>query len=163
MENKKGFAKKIVVICLVLILLAAADTFILVKAGVFQWQSLKNEYKEQLESGSAIKIYKDEDGTVVTVLEENNDTAESIDISNEELDNYLESIADDERKALMKDYLLLPSVPQYRIQEISDLTLMERAHYLADMPIDELRAAAQKIRDNVDNSIEIQNEMMSEQ
>ena len=107
-----------------------------------------------------VRIYKSGD-TITAVLDENNDTAEDVDISNKELDGYIESIKDDERRNLMKDYLFLPSVPQYRIQEISDLTLMERAKYLAEMPIEDLRAAVEVIRDHVDDSIRIQNEDQS--
>ena len=76
--------------------------------------------------------------------------------------DYIESIKDSERKDLMKDYFFLPSVPQYRIQKISDLTLMERAKYLAEMPIEDLRAAVEVIRDHVDDSIRIQNEDQSQ-
>ena len=101
--------------------------------------------------------YKSGD-TITAVLDENNDTAEEVDISNKELDDYIESIKDNERKDLMKDYFFLPSVPQYRIQKICDLTLMERAKYLAEMPIEDLRAAVEVIRDHVDDSIRIQNE-----
>ena len=85
-----------------------------------------------------------------------------MDISNKEPDDYIESIKDSERKDLMKDYFFLPSVPQYRIQKISDLTLMERAKYLAEMPIEDLRAAVEVIRDHVDDSIRIQNEDQSQ-
>ena len=35
---------------------------------------------------------------------------------------------------------------------------MERAKYLAEMPIDDLRAAVKVIQDNIDNSVRIQNE-----
>ena len=83
-------------------------------------------------------------------------------MSNKELDDYIESIKDSERKDLMKDYFFLPSVPQYRIQKISDLTLMERAKYLAEMPIEDLSAAVEVIRDHVDDSIRIQNEDQSQ-
>ena len=110
-----------------------------------------------MNEGSTIRIYKSGD-TITAVLDENNDTAEEVDISNKELDDYIESIKDSERKDLMKDYFFLPSVPQYRIQKISDLTLMERAKYLAEMPIEDLRAAVEVIRDHVDDSIRIQNE-----
>ena len=110
-----------------------------------------------MNEGSTIRIYKSGD-TITAVLDENNDTAEEVDISNKELDDYIESIKDNERKDLMKDYFFLPSVPQYRIQEISDLTLMERAKYLAEMPVEDLRAAVEVIRDHVDDSIRIQNE-----
>ena len=158
----RNFVKKAGVIFLVIIILVAVDMLILSKAGVFQWWDIKNTYQEQLESGSAIKIYKDaQTDSIVTVLEENNDTADNIDISNDELDKYIDSVDDEERKALMKDYFFLPSVPQYRIQEISDLTLMERAKYLAEMPIEDLRAAVKVIQDNVDESIRIQNEEMN--
>ena len=151
--------KKAGVIFLIIIILVAVDMLIMSKAGAFQWWDIKNTYQEQLESGSAIKIYKDaQTDSIVTVLEENNDTADNVDISNDELDKYIESVDDEERKALMKDYFFLPSVPQYCIQEISNLTLMERAEYLAEMPIEELRSAVQKIRNNVNTSIKIQNE-----
>ena len=82
--------------------------------------------------------------------------------SNTSPEAQIESIKDNERKDLMKDYFFLPSVPQYRIQKISDLTLMERAKYLAEMPIEDLRAAVEVIRDHVDDSIRIQNEDQSQ-
>ena len=133
---------------------------ILYKCGVFELYDLKKTYNEALNEGSVVRIYKSGD-TITAVLDENNDTAEDVDISNKELDGYIESIKDDERRNLMKDYLFLPSVPQYRIQEISDLTLMERAKYLAEMPIEDLRAAVEVIRDHVDDSIRVQNEDQS--
>ena len=118
---------------------------------------MKKTYNEALDEGSTIRIYKSGD-TITAVLDENNENAEEVDISNKELDDYIESISDDKRRNLMKDYFFLPSVPQYRIQEISDLTLMERAKYLAEMPIEDLREAVEAIRDHVDDSIRIQNE-----
>ena len=127
---------------------------------MFELYDLKKTYNEALNEGSVVRIYKSGD-TITAVLDENNDTAEDVDISNKELDGYIESIKDDERRNLMKDYLFLPSVPQYRIQEISDLTLMERAKYLAETPIEDLRAAVEVIRDHVDDSIRIQNEDQS--
>lgn len=133
---------------------------ILYKCGVFELYDLKKTYNEALNEGSVVRIYKSGD-TITAVLDENNDTAEDVDISNKELDGYIESIKDDERRNLMKDYLFLPSVPQYRIQEISDLTLMERAKYLAEMPIEDLRAVVEVIRDHVDDSIRVQNEDQS--
>ena len=127
---------------------------------MFELYDLKKTYNEALNEGSVVRIYKSGD-TIPAVLDENNDTAEDVDISNKELDGYIESIKDDERRNLMKDYLFLPSVPQYRIQEISDLTLMERAKYLAEMPIEDLRAVVEVIRDHVDDSIRVQNEDQS--
>ena len=144
----------------IILIIIVANILILYKCGVFELYDLKKTYNEALNEGSVVRIYKSGD-TITAVLDENNDTAEDVDISNKELDGYIESIKDDERRNLMKDYLFLPSVPQYRIQEISDLTLMERAKYLAEMPIEDLRAAVEVIRDHVDDSIRVQNEDQS--
>ena len=142
---------------IIILIIIVANILILYKCGVFELYDLKKTYNEALNEGSVVRIYKSGD-TITAVLDENNDTAEDVDISNKELDGYIESIKDDERRNLMKDYLFLPSVPQYRIQEISDLTLMERAKYLAEMPIEDLRVAVEVIRDHVDDSLRIQNE-----
>ena len=112
-----------------ILIIVVANILILYKCGVFELYDLKKTYNEALNEGSTIRIYKSGD-----------------------------TIKDNERKDLMKDYFFLPSVPQYRIQKISDLTLMERAKYLAEMPIEDLRAAVEVIRDHVDDSIRIQNE-----
>ena len=130
--NKESVRKAGIVIITILIIVVA-NILILYKCGVFELYDLKKTYNEALNEGSTIRIYKSGD-TITAVLDENNDTAEEVDISNKELDEYIESIKDNERKDLMKDYFFLPSVPQYRIQKISDLTLMERAKYLAEMP-----------------------------
>lgn len=60
-------------------------------------------------------IYKDGDD-ITTVINENNENAEEIDISNKELDEYIESISDEERRDLMKDYFSCPQCRsiQYR-------------------------------------------------
>ena len=160
MSVNKGSAGKVCIAIIIILIIIVANILILYKCGVFELYDLKKTYNEALNEGSVVRIYKSGD-TITAVLDENNDTAEDVDISNKELDGYIESIKDDERRNLMKDYLFLPSVPQYRIQEISDLTLMERAKYLAEMPIEDLRAAVEVIRDHVDDSIRIQNEDQS--
>lgn len=152
--------RKAGIVIITILVIVVVNILILYKCGVFELYDLKKTYNEALNEGSVVRIYKSGD-TITAVLDENNDTAEDVDISNKELDGYIESIKDDERRNLMKDYLFLPSVPQYRIQEISDLTLMERAKYLAEMPIEDLRAAVEVIRDHVDDSIRIQNEDQS--
>ena len=152
--------RKAGIVIITILVIVAVNILILYKCGVFELYDLKKTYNEALNEGSTIRIYKS--GNIITaVLDENNETAEDVDISNQELDGYIESIKDDERRDLMKDYFFLPSVPKYRIQEISDLTLMERAKYLAEMPIEDLRAAVEVIRDHVDDSIRIQNEDQS--
>ena len=160
MSVNKGSVRKAGIVIITILVIVAVNILILYKCGVFELYDLKKTYNEALNEGSTIRVYKSGD-TITAVLDENNDTAEDVDISNKELDGYIESIKDDERRNLMKDYLFLPSVPQYRIQEISDLTLMERAKYLAEMPIEDLRAAVEVIRDHVDDSIRIQNEDQS--
>lgn len=160
MPVNKGSAGKVCIAIIIILIIIVANILILYKCGVFELYDLKKTYNEALNEGSVVRIYKSGD-TITAVLDENNDTAEDVDISNKELDGYIESIKDDERRNLMKDYLFLPSVPQYRIQEISDLTLMERAKYLAEMPIEDLRAAVEVIRDHVDDSIRVQNEDQS--
>lgn len=160
MSVNKGSVGKVCIAIIIILIIIVANILILYKCGVFELYDLKKTYNEALNEGSVVRIYKSGD-TITAVLDENNDTAEDVDISNKELDGYIESIKDDERRNLMKDYLFLPSVPQYRIQEISDLTLMERAKYLAEMPIEDLRAAVEVIRDHVDDSIRIQNEDQS--
>ena len=157
MSVNKGSAGKVCIAIIIILIIIVANILTLYKCGVFELYDLKKTYNEALNEGSVVRIYKSGD-TITAVLDENNDTAEDVDISNKELDGYIESIKDDERRNLMKDYLFLPSVPQYRIQEISDLTLMERAKYLAEMPIEDLREAVEVIRDHVDDSIRIQNE-----
>ena len=160
MSVNKGSAGKVCIAIIIILIIIVANILTLYKCGVFELYDLKKTYNEALNEGSVVRIYKSGD-TITAVLDENNDTAEDVDISNKELDGYIESIKDDERRNLMKDYLFLPSVPQYRIQEISDLTLMERAKYLAEMPIEDLREAVEVIRDHVDDSIRIQNEDQS--
>ena len=160
MSVNKGSVGKVCIAIIIILIIIVANILILYKCGVFELYDLKKTYNEALNEGSVVRIYKSGD-TITAVLDEDNDTAEDVDISNKELDGYIESIKDDERRNLMKDYLFLPSVPQYRIQEISDLTLMERAKYLAEMPIEDLRAAVEVIRDHVDDSIRIQNEDQS--
>lgn len=160
MSVNKGSVRKAGIVIITILVIVVVNILILYKCGVFELYDLKKTYNEALNEGSVVRIYKSGD-TITAVLDENNDTAEDVDISNKELDGYIESIKDDERRNLMKDYLFLPSVPQYRIQEISDLTLMERAKYLAEMPIEDLRAAVKVIRDHVDDSIRIQNEDQS--
>ena len=157
MSVNKGSAGKVCIAIIIILIIIVANILILYKCGVFELYDLKKTYNEALNEGSVVRIYKSGD-TITAVLDENNDTAEDVDISNKELDGYIESIKDDERRDLMKDYFFLPSVPKYRIQEISDLTLMERAKYLAEMPIEDLREAVEVIRDHVDDSIRIQNE-----
>ena len=158
--NKRSVRKAGIAVITILVIVAV-NILILYKCGVFELYDLKKTYNEALNEGSTIRIYKSGD-IITAVLDENNETAEEVDISNQELDGYIESIKDDERRDLMKDYFFLPSVPKYRIQEISDLTLMERAKYLAEMPIEDLRAAVEVIRDHVDDSIRIQNEDQSQ-
>ena len=160
MSVNKGSVGKVCIAIIIILIIIVDNILILYKCGVFELYDLKKTYNEALNEGSVVRIYKSGD-TITAVLDEDNDTAEDVDISNKELDGYIESIKDDERRNLMKDYLFLPSVPQYRIQEISDLTLMERAKYLAEMPIEDLRAAVEVIRDHVDDSIRIQNEDQS--
>ena len=160
MSVDKRSVRKAGIAVITILVIVAVNILILYKCGVFELYDLKKTYNEALNEGSTIRIYKS--GNIITaVLDENNETAEDVDISNQELDGYIESIKDDERRDLMKDYFFLPSVPKYRIQEISDLTLMERAKYLAEMPIEDLRAAVEVIRDHVDDSIRIQNEDQS--
>ena len=160
MSVDKRSVRKAGIAVITILVIVAVNILILYKCGVFELYDLKKTYNEALNEGSTIRIYKS--GNIITaVLDENNETAEEVDISNQELDGYIESIKDDERRDLMKDYFFLPSVPKYRIQEISDLTLMERAKYLAEMPIEDLRAAVEVIRDHVDDSIRIQNEDQS--
>ena len=161
MSVNKGSVRKAGIVIITILVIVAVNILILYKCGVFELYDLKKTYNEALNEGSVVRIYKSGD-TITAVLDENNDTAEEVDISNKELDDYIESISDDERRDLMKDYFFLPSVPQYRIQEISDLNLMERAKYLAEMPIEDLRAAVEVIRDHVDDSIRIQNEDQSQ-
>ena len=161
MSVNKGSVGKVCIAIIIILIIIVANILILYKCGVFELYDLKKTYNEALNEGSVVRIYKSGD-TITAVLDENNDTAEEVDISNKELDDYIESISDDERRDLMKDYFFLPSVPQYRIQEISDLNLMERAKYLAEMPIEDLRAAVEVIRDHVDDSIRIQNEDQSQ-
>ena len=157
MSVDKRSVRKAGIAVITILVIVAVNILILYKCGVFELYDLKKTYNEALNEGSTIRIYKS--GNIITaVLDENNETAEDVDISNQELDGYIESIKDDERRDLMKDYFFLPSVPKYRIQEISDLTLMERAKYLAEMPIEDLREAVEVIRDHVDDSIRIQNE-----
>lgn len=158
--NKRSVRKAGIAVITILVIVAV-NILILYKCGVFELYDLKKTYNEALNEGSTIRIYKSGD-IITAVLDENNETAEEVDISNQELDGYIESIKDDERRDLMKDYFFLPSVPKYRIQEISDLTLMERAKYLAEMPIEDLREAVEVIRDHVDDSIRIQNEDQSQ-
>ena len=160
MSVNKGSVRKAGIVIITILVIVVVNILILYKCGVFELYDLKKTYNEALNEGSVVRIYKSGD-TITAVLDENNDTAEDVDISNKELDGYIESIKDDERRNLMKDYLFLLSVPQYRIQGISDLTLMERAKYLAEMPIEDLRAAVEVIRDHVDDSIRIQNEDQS--
>lgn len=160
MSVNKGSVRKAGIVIITILVIVVVNILILYKCGVFELYDLKKTYNEALNEGSVVRIYKSGD-TITAVLDENNDTAEEVDISNKELDDYIESIKDSERKDLMKDYFFLPSVPQYRIQKISDLTLMERAKYLAEMPIEDLRAAVEVIRDHVDDSIRIQNEDQS--
>ena len=161
MSVNKGSAGKVCIAIIIILIIIVVNILILYKCGVFELYDLKKTYNEALNEGSTIRIYKS--GNIITaVLDENNETAEDVDISNQELDGYIESIKDDERRDLMKDYFFLPSVPKYRIQEISDLTLMERAKYLAEMPIEDLREAVEVIRDHVDDSIRIQNEDQSQ-
>ena len=160
MSVDKRSVRKAGIAVITILVIVAVNILILYKCGVFELYDLKKTYNEALNEGSTIRIYKSGD-IITAVLDENNETAEEVDISNQELDGYIESIKDDERRDLMKDYFFLPSVPKYRIQEISDLTLMERAKYLAEMPIEDLRAAVEVIRDHVDDSIRIQNEDQS--
>ncbi len=157
MSVDKRSVRKAGIAVITILVIVAVNILILYKCGVFELYDLKKTYNEALNEGSTIRIYKSGD-IITAVLDENNETAEEVDISNQELDGYIESIKDDERRDLMKDYFFLPSVPKYRIQEISDLTLMERAKYLAEMPIEDLREAVEVIRDHVDDSIRIQNE-----
>ncbi len=157
MKRNNVLLKKTGIVLIVIVAVIVFDLLMLYGAGVFEWYGIKKTYQKALNEGSTVMIYKDGDD-ITTVINENNENAEEIDISNKELDDYIESIKDNERKDLMKDYFFLPSVPQYRIQKISDLTLMERAKYLAEMPIEDLRAAVEVIRDHVDDSIRIQNE-----
>ena len=157
MSVDKRSVRKAGIVIITILVIVAVNILILYKCGVFELYDLKKTYNEALNEGSTIRIYKSGD-IITAVLDENNETAEEVDISNQELDGYIESIKDDERRDLMKDYFFLPSVPKYRIQEISDLTLMERAKYLAEMPIEDLREAVEVIRDHVDDSIRIQNE-----
>lgn len=157
MSVDKKSVRKAGIAVITILVIVAVNILILYKCGVFELYDLKKTYNEALNEGSTIRIYKSGD-IITAVLDENNETAEEVDISNQELDGYIESIKDDERRDLMKDYFFLPSVPKYRIQEISDLTLMERAKYLAEMPIEDLREAVEVIRDHVDDSIRIQNE-----
>ena len=157
MSVNKGSVRKAGIVIITILVIVVVNILILYKCGVFELYDLKKTYNEALNEGSVVRIYKSGD-TITAVLDENNETAEEVDISNKELDDYIESISDDERRNLMKDYFFLPSVPQYRIQEISDLNLMERTKYLAEMPIEDLRAAVEVIRDHVDDSIRIQNE-----
>ena len=157
MSVDKRSVRKAGIAVITILVIVAVNILILYKCGVFELYDLKKTYNEALNEGSTIRIYKSGD-IITAVLDENNETAEEVDISNQELDGYIESIKDDERRDLMKDYFFLPSVPKYRIQEISDLTLMERAKYLVEMPIEDLREAVEVIRDHVDDSIRIQNE-----
>ena len=157
MSVDKRSVRKAGIAVITILVIVAVNILILYKCGVFELYDLKKTYNEALNEGSTIRIYKSGD-IITAVIDENNETAEEVDISNQELDGYIESIKDDERRDLMKDYFFLPSVPKYRIQEISDLTLMERAKYLAEMPIEDLREAVEVIRDHVDDSIRIQNE-----
>ena len=157
MSVDKRSVRKAGIAVITILVIVAVNILILYKCGVFELYDLKKTYNEALNEGSTIRIYKSGD-IITAVLDENNETAEEVDISNQELDGYIESIKDDERRDLMKDYFFLPSVPKYRIEEISDLTLMERAKYLAEMPIEDLREAVEVIRDHVDDSIRIQNE-----
>lgn len=157
MSVDKRSVRKAGIAVITILVIVAVNILILYKCGVFELYDLKKTYNEALNEGSTIRIYKSGD-IITAVLDENNETAEEVDISNQELDGYIESIKDDERRDLMKDYFFLPSVPKYRIQEISNLTLMERAKYLAEMPIEDLREAVEVIRDHVDDSIRIQNE-----
>ena len=161
MKRNNVLLKKTGIVLIVIVAVIVFDLLMLYGAGVFEWYGIKKTYQKALNEGSTVMIYKDGDD-ITTVINENNENAEEIDISNKELDDYIESIKDSERKDLMKDYFFLPSVPQYRIQKISDLTLMERAKYLAEMPIEDLRAAVEVIRDHVDDSIRIQNEDQSQ-
>ena len=161
MKRNNVLLKKTGIVLIVIVAVIVFDLLMLYGAGVFEWYGIKKTYQKALNEGSTVMIYKDGDD-ITTVINENNENAEEIDISNKELDEYIESISDDERRDLMKDYFFLPSVPQYRIQEISDLNLMERAKYLAEMPIEDLRAAVEVIRDHVDDSIRIQNEDQSQ-
>ena len=157
MKKNNVLLKKTGIVLIVIAAVIVFDLLMLYAAGVFEWYGIKKTYQKALNEGSTVMIYKDGDD-ITTVINENNENAEEIDISNKELDEYIESISDEERRDLMKDYFFLPSVPQYTIQEISGLPAMERAKYLAEMPIDDLRAAVKVIQDNIDNSIRIQNE-----
>ena len=103
-------------------------------------------------------IYNDDALNEILVNAINANDCTDIDISNNELDSFIESIDDKERVSLIKDYMLLPSLEETRLQELKGLDVMERAKYLSEMPINELREASDKIRNDVDHAIQVQNE-----
>ena len=70
-----------------ILVIVAVNILILYKCGVFELYDLKKTYNEALNEGSVVRIYKSGD-TITAVLDENNDTAEDVDISNKELDGY---------------------------------------------------------------------------
>lgn len=85
------------------------------------------------------------DGEDIIFTEEVGDNSEEKDLTNHELDNFIEAIEDEERQELMTKYFYLGSKESNRIQEIKDLPVMEQAEILKQMPIEELRAAAERI------------------
>lgn len=85
-------------------------------------------------------------------------SSKDVDISNNELDTFIENINDAERVSLIKDYMLLPSIEESRIKELENLEVIEKAEYLSKMPIEELREASERVRKDVDHAIEVQNQ-----
>ena len=103
MSVDKRSVRKAGIAVITILVIVAVNILILYKCGVFELYDLKKTYNEALNEGSTIRIYKSGD-IITAVLDENNETAEEVDISNQELDGYIESIKDDERRDLMKDY-----------------------------------------------------------
>lgn len=85
------------------------------------------------------------DGEQTALTEETADSQEGEDLSNHVLDRFIGSVGDEERRELMTKYFYLGSKESDRIPEIKDLTLIEQAEILKEMPIEELRAAVERI------------------
>lgn len=85
------------------------------------------------------------DGEQTVLTEETADSQKGEDLSNHVPDRFIGSVGDEERRELMTKYFYLGSKESDRIPEIKDLTLIEQAEILKEMPIEELRAAVERI------------------
>ena len=137
----KNYKRKTYLICILLV-------FTLLLS-----QTMKAFASSEEESEKSAGIGDSED---IIYLEEEG-VSYDIDLTNEELDAVINSIGDPERRDLMDKYFYLPSVESVRIQNIDSLDVIKQAKILSEMPIEELRAAAKKIEDNINFSINLQN------